>query len=176
MKNRLTYMFAIGLLAIGGFAMNAQDHQPAAAATVKPIAGVKAGNCAGCHQKAKVLPDGHADTKEMTLSDCKQCHTGGEGNPPALETKIPLWHMHGLNGITCVQCHTAGTHQPATRRTCLQCHDPKVLAEKTATLNPENPHNNRHFGTEENCNDCHHMHKLSENHCAECHNFKLRVP
>jgi hypothetical protein len=42
---------------------------------------------------------------------------------------------------------------------------------------PRNPHENRHYGTEADCNLCHHQHKKSENFCLPCHQrFDFVVP
>jgi len=83
---------------------------------------------------------------------------------------------HTSNGVTCEMCHGGGKKEPVDSFKCTTCHDTKDLAEKTAAMAPANPHDNRHFGTEGDCNGCHHQHKASENRCAECHKFKFQVP
>ena len=61
---------------------------------------------------------------------------------------------------------------------CLTCHgDTKAIAQRTANVKPTNPHNSRHYGTEADCNSCHHQHTKSESLCADCHpSFKFKVP
>ncbi|MDR3762530.1 MAG: cytochrome c3 family protein [Acidobacteriota bacterium] len=84
---------------------------------------------------------------------------------------------HSAAGITCAQCHgNAAKKQPVPASTCATCHDRKTLAESTAKMNPYNPHDNRHFGIEGDCNECHHQHKKSQNRCDECHKFNFVVP
>ena len=88
-----------------------------------------------------------------------------------------LGSKHAAAGVTCAQCHgNAAKKQAVPASKCITCHDTKTLAESTAKLNPYNPHNNRHFGTEGDCNECHHQHKKSQNRCDECHKFNFIVP
>jgi hypothetical protein len=90
-----------------------------------------------------------------------------------------LGKLHDSMGITCAQCHgkvkKLGT---VSMEKCLSCHgETKQLAEKTANAKPRNPHENRHYGTEADCNLCHHQHKKSENFCLPCHQrFGFVVP
>jgi len=82
-------------------------------------------------------------------------------------------------GITCAQCHGKATKKVAVAmQQCLGCHgDTKELAARTAQVKPTNPHENRHFGTEADCNRCHHEHATSENLCLPCHlRFGFKVP
>ena len=89
-----------------------------------------------------------------------------------------LGKKHAGMGITCAQCHgEVKKKQAVPMIICLNCHDTKKLAEKTAQAKPNNPHQNRHYGTEGDCNLCHHQHKKSENFCLPCHaRFKFVVP
>jgi len=85
---------------------------------------------------------------------------------------------HAGNGVTCVQCHgKAAKKVVVPMQQCLSCHgDTKALAARTAQVKPTNPHENRHFGTEADCNRCHHEHVASENLCLPCHRFAFKVP
>lgn len=90
-----------------------------------------------------------------------------------------LGKLHASMDITCVQCHgKVKKPAPVSMETCLGCHgDTTKLAEKTANAKPLNPHENRHYGTEADCNLCHHQHKKSENFCLPCHQrFDFVVP
>jgi len=89
-----------------------------------------------------------------------------------------LGKLHALKGITCAQCHgNVKIPVPASMEKCVSCHETKKLAEKTAGAKPTNPHENRHYGTEADCNLCHHQHKKSENFCLPCHQrFDFVVP
>jgi hypothetical protein len=85
---------------------------------------------------------------------------------------------HADRGISCVQCHgKAAKKSVVPMQQCLSCHgDTKELAARTAKVKPTNPHENRHFGTEADCNRCHHEHAVSENLCLPCHRFPFQVP
>jgi len=86
---------------------------------------------------------------------------------------------HAGQGITCVQCHGKGAKKGAVpMRQCVGCHgDTKDLAARTAQVKPTNPHQNRHYGTQADCNRCHHEHAVSENFCLPCHTrFTFKVP
>jgi len=151
--------------------LDAKAPTPAMALVTKP------GDCAACHKDKKVLPAGHVATKDFSYKDCLGCHVAGEGTPGSLRTHIPLWHIHALNGVKCAQCHGNGKKfEPVEMYKCVSCHDTKALALKTADLKPTNPHNSRHYGTEADCNLCHHQHRNSQNNCADCHKFAFIVP
>ncbi len=142
----------------------------------KRVPTAKAGNCGACHGTEKVLSSDHPDTKGMSYKGCLQCHdkTGGQ----KLTGRLPGSHVHGLNGVTCEKCH-GKTKKPGevSMGKCVACHgDTEKLARKTTGVKPENPHTSPHYGTELDCNVCHHQHSKSENFCGQCHNFKFAVP
>lgn len=90
-----------------------------------------------------------------------------------------LGKLHASNGIKCVDCHgEAAKREPVSMEKCISCHgETDKLAQKTAAVKPRNPHESRHYGTEADCNLCHHQHKKSENFCLPCHqrfNFVVR--
>lgn len=90
-----------------------------------------------------------------------------------------LGKLHAEQGIDCAQCHdNVKNPEPVSMEKCLSCHgETAKLAEKTANVKPNNPHENRHYGTEADCNLCHHQHKKSENFCLPCHpRFAFAVP
>ncbi len=91
---------------------------------------------------------------------------------------VQLDQFHAQQGVTCNDCHgDQAERQPVAMIKCLECHDTADVAEATAELKPTNPHNNRHYGTETNCNYCHHQHQKSENFCTPCHlRFTFDVP
>lgn len=91
---------------------------------------------------------------------------------------VALDQFHAGMDVTCADCHGDDVQrQPVPMVKCLECHDTKDLAEKTAAVEPTNPHENRHYGTEADCNLCHHQHRKSENFCLPCHvRFDLDVP
>lgn len=168
----LSMAHGTALLASGVDAAPKGIHPPLKALPVKP------GNCAACHKARSPLPEGHVDTRDFTYKDCLGCHVAGEGAPGSLRIKIPGSHLHALNGVQCAQCHgNVQKYEPVPMNQCLSCHgDTKALAERTANVKPRNPHESRHYGTEADCNLCHHQHGKSQNHCAECHNFGFKVP
>jgi RecJ-like exonuclease len=97
----------------------------------------------------------------------------------AAATPVVAMDKHAAKGIACQNCHVnAKKPQPVAMDKCLTCHgDGKAVAKRTANSKPTNPHDTRHFGTEADCNSCHHQHKASESLCADCHpNFKFKVP
>ena len=60
---------------------------------------------------------------------------------------------------------------------CVSCHGPtEGLAQKTKEIKPTNPHTSPHYGTELDCNLCHHQHTRSEDFCGQCHSFKFKTP
>jgi hypothetical protein len=85
---------------------------------------------------------------------------------------------HAKNGVTCADCHgKTGKPQPVPMWKCVSCHGPtKDLAARTEQVQPTNPHQSRHFGTDADCNKCHHQHMKSENECGKCHKFNFQVP
>ena len=89
-----------------------------------------------------------------------------------------LGRLHAASGVKCAACHE-NVKKPlaVSMEKCLTCHgDTKTLAEKTANVKPLNPHESRHYGTEADCNICHHQHRKSENFCLDCHNrFDFKV-
>ncbi|GGI71403.1 cytochrome c3 family protein [Shewanella gelidii] len=88
-----------------------------------------------------------------------------------------LESVHKDLGLTCKDCHSSKPFNEPPVTACFECHDTKELAKETADHPITNPHENRHFGTETNCNYCHHQHKESENYCGSCHlRFKLVTP
>lgn len=91
---------------------------------------------------------------------------------------VQLDQFHAGKGVSCADCHGDNNQRVAVPMIkCLECHDTKEVAEATADLKPANPHNNRHYGTETNCNYCHHQHQKSENFCIPCHlRFDFVVP
>ena len=148
---------------------------PSEAAPVRNFK-ARAGDCVACHKAAKVLPDEHVPTKDLELDDCEQCHA--PRSDKALTGRVPLDHLHGLKGVTCAQCHGVGKRQavPALEQ-CVSCHGSTAkLAEKTANVKPENPHDSPHWGPNMECTACHHVHEKSQSYCAYCHTFGFRVP
>ncbi|QSX34317.1 cytochrome c3 family protein [Shewanella avicenniae] len=89
-----------------------------------------------------------------------------------------LDETHFDKGIKCASCHgDAQPRQAVNMLTCTKCHNTQSLAKKTKDVKPTNPHENRHFGTETDCSNCHHIHQKSDNYCAGCHaRFDFKVP
>ena len=105
----------------------------------------------------------------------------GSGVSVAGMEKKPIGNLdefHADNDVTCAGCHDGAEKKAAVEMSkCLECHDTTALAEKTAAVSPTNPHENRHYSTEADCNLCHHQHKPSENFCLPCHaRFDFQVP
>jgi Cytochrome c3 len=169
-------LFLGGVFAGGVYAEPKEQNAGAAKAT--RTADVKAWDCAGCHKGKKVLPENHVATKDMPYEGCLVCHIPGEGNAGSLRTKVPCSHFHTLRGIQCVQCHgQVKKPEPVEMAQCVSCHGATAkLAEKTAKVKPQNPHESPHYGTEADCNLCHHQHAKSENFCSQCHKFDFVVP
>jgi hypothetical protein len=134
----------------------------------------KGGDCAVCHKTEKVLPEKHANTKAMNWEACKACHKENL----SLTGKLPGSHHHQLAGLNCVKCHgKTKTPEALTMEQCVACHGSTAkLAEKTKDVKPTNPHTSPHYGTELDCNLCHHQHAKSENYCAQCHKFDFKIP
>lgn len=106
------------------------------------------------------------------------CGGGLAAADTAPKGKAARTSKHADKGITCAQCHgKAAKKEAVSMQQCLSCHgDTKELAARTAKVKPTNPHENRHFGTETDCNRCHHEHMTSENLCLPCHKFHFKVP
>lgn len=96
----------------------------------------------------------------------------------AADTTSRLDAYHAENGITCADCHSNESKREAVGMLkCMECHDLEELAEATAEIQPTNPHNNRHYSIQTDCNYCHHQHQKSENFCLPCHaRFEFDVP
>lgn len=157
--------------------VNAAPKEKKAATAKAKAAEVKAWDCAGCHKDKKMLPETHVPVKDMPYDGCVVCHVPG-GAASSLKTKVPGSHLHSLRGIKCEQCHGKVKKQEAVEMAkCVACHGATAkLAEKTAKVKPHNPHESPHYGTDADCNLCHHQHAKSENLCAQCHKFDFVVP
>lgn len=112
--------------------------------------------------------------------------TGAAAQPaaarPAASAAAPLLleQRHDAKGVQCEDCHLkAAKSEPIPLERCVRCHgdgDPKALAARTAGVKPTNPHENRHYGVETDCNLCHRIHEPSVNYCADCHpRFQFKV-
>jgi len=83
---------------------------------------------------------------------------------PAKDTAKP----HMVLGLSCTICHQSGTKQPATEKSCVNCHgDYATLGEKNANTFTQNPHQG-HLGHLA-CTVCHHGHKPDTQYCQSCH-------
>lgn len=142
--------------------------------SVKTPVSQKPGNCVACHESGEVLPQEHGDTRDMTGNECDSCH-GRSGL--SLRTKIPLSHIHQLEGVSCKGCHEEPASVNAVdSKACQKCHsDEEALIGVVKELEI-NPHFSPHEGKFPDCNRCHHQHKSSENYCAKCHNLEYVVP
>ncbi len=169
--NRLVFRFVavIWLVFLLGVVLGASDAAPAER---KRLEGTSAGDCAACHVSEQVLPSGHSDTKKMTLQDCTKCHEDGK-----LRGKLPLFHVHLLNGVVCGGCHgDSKPRKPLKTAQCLACHEnAEKIAKKTPKLDP-NPHVPPPHADSVDCDLCHHQHAKSENYCAQCHPWDFKVP
>jgi hypothetical protein len=134
----------------------------------------KPGDCIACHESKEVLPRDHVDTSDMTGNECGTCHEPG---PTSLRTRIPLSHIHQLEGVSCKGCHEDPAFaKAADSKVCIKCHeDTGSLVEATDDLEL-NPHFSPHEGTVPDCSRCHHQHKSSENYCARCHTLEYKIP
>lgn len=150
----------------------------AAAPTRDPSA--LAQDCAACHKGegryGGAMPQKHKAVVGKKLADCLECHA--KKTPDSLVTRLPGSHLHQLAGVGCADCH-GKTGKPTLVETaqCLSCHGSgDKVAALTARIKPQNPHQSVHYGTELDCNLCHHQHAKSENYCAECHRYDYKVP
>jgi len=148
--------------------------QPCKAAQMEPPQ-YRGGDCAGCHGHDKKLAQNHPETKAMNLQSCEKCHTKVNRD---LRGKLPGSHFHLLANITCEQCHEkVNDPEFPSMELCITCHGITTkLAEKTKGVKPRNPHTSPHYGTELDCNFCHHQHAKSENYCVQCHAFGFKPP
>lgn len=163
-------------LGLAGWAVLLCLALPAAAAPLRDAA-AKGNDCAACHKaEAKPLPAKHKNTLAMKWADCLECHE--KRTEDTLVTKLPGSHAHQLAGVGCVDCHgKTDKPVPVEMDKCLTCHKSgDKVAALTAKLKPQNPHLSAHYGSELDCNLCHHQHQKSENYCAECHAWKFQVP
>ena len=75
---------------------------------------------------------------------------------------------HVAAGLKCSDCHETKTPESLKTEQCLSCHGSfEEVAEATKKLVPD-PHNSPHYGSELDCDLCHHEHSKSENFCAQC--------
>ncbi len=109
----------------------------------------------------------------MLLLGTMVSQAGTPKNPPVL-----LDQIHAQNDVSCSDCHQPGQKRVAvTMLRCLDCHDTEDIAQATADVEMANPHRSNHYGTEADCNLCHHQHQASENYCTPCHlRFEFKVP
>lgn len=172
MHKNLARYTATGLILFFLIACGVSEMRETAAP--KAPASPEPGDCTACHEGKKVIPDSHVDTREMKGDDCMACH---EEDSMSLRGKIPLSHMHQLNGISCTGCHEdPAAAKPAGTNVCQACHgDTRALYNAASEL-VINPHFSPHEGRIPDCNKCHHMHKSSENYCSGCHGLEYKVP
>ena len=177
-RSTLAALLAFAGLAAGHAAGAPAPAKPATRPSAAQMMNVSPADCAGCHKDRKVLPPGHVAIKGKTYKDCQACHGAGEGQPASLRTRMPGGHLHALRGVRCGECHDDPKHPQAVPMwKCTSCHGPtKDLAASTAAVKPTNPHQSRHYGTDADCNKCHHQHFKSENDCGKCHPFQFQVP
>ncbi len=173
----LGIMLIFFLIAVWAGGLDAAPKEKKTGVTRPKAVEVKAWDCAGCHKKM-MLPRDHVPTSEMPYEGCLVCHIPGEGNAGTLKGKIPGSHVHALKNIKCAQCHgQVKKPESVEMRQCLGCHGGTAkLAERTKNVKPLNPHTSPHYGTELDCNLCHHQHSRSEDYCAQCHKFNFVVP
>lgn len=172
------FSLVLFLLTVFAYSLYAAPKEKKAVASKAQTVEVKAWDCSGCHKDKKVLPEKHVATKEMPYVGCLVCHIPGEGNAGTLKSKIPGSHLHALKDVKCAQCHgQAKKPEPVEMSQCVACHGSTAkLAEKTKDVKPKNPHTSPHYGTDLDCNLCHHQHAKSENYCNQCHQFDFIVP
>lgn len=152
---------------------------PTLLAAAALVLGVQASAKPAVKADAIKLPAGHVSIKDKDFKFCRTCHGAGQGKPATLAGRLKGVQIHALSGITCTQCHgQAGPKGQVPMRTCVGCHgSTQDLAAATAKVQPRNPHQSRHYGTDADCNKCHHMHKASENDCTKCHpGFVFQTP
>ncbi|MCB2190587.1 MAG: cytochrome c3 family protein [Deltaproteobacteria bacterium] len=143
----------------------------------KQLENAQAGDCAACHGPALVLPKGHAATKDQDLGQCRECHNGKKA--PHLRGNLPLSHLHALEGVSCADCHGGGDRYAVESGKCLECHESgEAVAKLTVPKDKvhNNPHESPHYGTDLDCEMCHHAHAKSENYCSQCHDETRVVP
>ena len=101
----------------------------------------------------------------------------GTGPDKGSETGKPFLNKHKKYAeLVCGDCHLKSTPKGLTTKQCLSCHESlEQVADATKYLDPD-PHNSPHYGSELDCDLCHHEHSKSENFCAQCHEWKLTVP
>lgn len=90
-----------------------------------------------------------------------------------------LAEKHKAKSVDCAGCHKESPPAKAVPGTvCVKCHgDQAKLAQLTIKVTP-NPHASPHLnpGDPLVCEECHHVHKPSENSCNKCHEFKFKTP
>lgn len=175
-EHRSNYFRILGLVLLGVVCLLSDPRAGSSQTSRQPkrLETAAPGDCQVCHGNGKVLPTDHVNTKGVDGTKCDECHKAGT---KTLRTKIPLSHIHQLSGVVCADCHEKpSSAEPLTTEQCLSCHSSfEEVANATIKLDP-NPHNSPHYGTELDCDLCHHQHSKSENFCAQCHEWELRVP
>jgi Cytochrome c3 len=90
-----------------------------------------------------------------------------------------LAEKHKKSNVNCQSCHEESPPAKLVpTAACMKCHgDMEKLISKTSKLAP-NPHVSPHEPpAETKCENCHRVHKKSENYCIKCHEeFVFRVP
>ena len=79
------------------------------------------GDCAACHGPVALLPKDHPATKGQSKKNCAECHDGKKAS--SLRGKLPLSHVHGLEGVSCADCHGGDAKQAVEMAKCLECHE-----------------------------------------------------
>jgi hypothetical protein len=98
----------------------------------------------------------------------EQIPADAEGMP---EEALLLENKHETGGIGCNDCHQeTPPAEVVPKEVCLACHEDY----RQLIASYPDPHN-AHI-TYEDCGDCHHVHRQSENACLGCHDFNLQTP
>lgn len=155
------------LCCVSTFTFSAQEPQQ--------LPQAKPSDCAACHTGKSPLPTNHVVTIGLAMADCLGCHA--KAGDHSLAGKLPLSHVHQLQGVTCGKCHDdVNSPEPVAKGKCMSCHDMEKVAATTAGVKPTNPHTSPHYGKKSDCNLCHHQHEKSENYCSQCHKFDFKLP
>ncbi len=133
----------------------------------------------GTHRVSRYLINGGCCIALLTAICLTLLSTTSSGTGPVKgsETGKPFLSKHKKYAeLTCNDCHLTLTPERLTTEQCLSCHGSlEEVAEATKDLDPD-PHNSPHYGSELDCDLCHHEHSVSENFCAQCHEWELIVP
>ncbi|MDB9822841.1 cytochrome c3 family protein [Deltaproteobacteria bacterium] len=113
------------------------------------------------------------DSDAEVLSGMEQSGDGMSSEvEDASKRDMFLGGTHMESGIECNDCHIGESEETyVSTAVCLSCHKNFAAPAAYDVVDPHYAHM-----VYNNCGECHHAHRSSQNQCETCHYFNLHIP